>query len=313
MHDLGYKSYLSGLLFLPMTTINNSEIIFIINPHSGSKRYNHLIRKIKKIDPELNCIVTQHNKTVKQLFDNNIDKYKVFVVIGGDGTVHEAARYLYNRKDKLLGVIPNGSGNGFAYELGFTTNIKSLLEDIHAGGSQALDVLQVNDKDCINISGLGFDSYVAHRFSKGRTRGFLTYVAITFRSLFQFKPVNVTIKTKEEEISGRYQMVCFANNKQFGNYAFIAPFAKPNDGILDIVLIKPFPFFLYPAFAAKMFLGRLKDSRYVKYIKTSEEVIITADTNEFHIDGEPVILTKPVKIAISDKKLYIIKTKRNKI
>jgi diacylglycerol kinase family enzyme len=62
-----------------------------------------------------------------------------------------------------------------------------------------------------------------------------------------------------------------------------------------------------------MFLGRLKDSRYVKYIKTSEEVIITADTNEFHIDGEPVILTKPVKIAISDKKLYIIKTKRNKI
>jgi len=296
-----------------MMPISNSEILFIINPNSGSKRYNHLIREIEKIDPELTCIVTRHNETVKQLFDSNIDKYKVFVLVGGDGTVHEGARYLYDRKDKLMGVIPNGSGNGFAYELGFTTNINCLLEDIHAGETQVLDVLRVNHRDCINISGLGFDAYVAHRFSKGRTRGFLTYVGITFRALFKFKPVNVTIKTDEEEISGRYQMVCFANNKQFGNYAFIAPFAKPNDGVLDIVLIKPFPFFLYPAFVARMFLGRLRGSRYIKYLKTSGEALINADTNEFHIDGEPVIMDRPVKVSVGDKKLYVIKTKRNKI
>lgn len=296
-----------------MTPIHNSEVIFIINPNSGRKRYQHLIRKIKKIDPELNCIITQHNKTVEQLFENIIDKYKVFVVVGGDGTVHEAARYLYDRADKWLAVIPNGSGNGFAFELGFNRNIESLLEDIHAGESQILDVLKVNDRDCINISGLGFDSYVAHRFSKGRTRGFLTYVLITIRSLFEYKPVNASILTDKGEISGRYQMICFANNKQFGNYAFIAPFAKPNDGILDIVLIKPFPFFLYPSFAAKMFLGRLKDSKYIRFLKTSEEIVIHVDSNEFHIDGEPVILDRPVKIRISDKKLHIIKTKRNKI
>lgn len=298
---------------MEMLPIKNSEIIFIINPNSGSKRYDHLIRKIHKIDPGLTCIVTEHHTTVKELFDKNIDKYKVFIVVGGDGTVHEAARYLYDREDKLLGVIPNGSGNGFAYELGFNRNIESLLEDIHKGESVTLDVLNVNNRDCINISGLGFDSYVAHRFSKGRTRGFLTYVVITIRSLFEFKPVNTTLMVNGQEIKGRYQMICFANNKQFGNYAFIAPYARPNDGILDIVLIRPFPFFLYPGFVIKMFLGKLTNTRYVKYLKTNEEVIITADTGEFHIDGEPVVLENPVKISIGRKKLYIIKTKRNKI
>jgi diacylglycerol kinase (ATP) len=294
-------------------TIANSEILFIINPNSGSRRYNHLIRRIVEIDQGLTYIITKQNETVKQLFDENLDKYKVFVVVGGDGTVHDAARYLYNREDKILGVIPNGSGNGFAYELGFTRNINSLLRDIHAGETLKLDVLELNGQECINIAGLGFDSYVAHRFGKGKTRGFLTYVIITIRAIFKFRAINASIVVDNKTISGRYQMICFANNKQFGNYALIAPFAKPNDGIFDIVLIKPLPFYLYADFVAKMFLGRLRDSKYLKYIKSGEEIIVSADSGEYQIDGEPVMFDGPVKIRISDKFLKVIRTGRNKL
>lgn len=296
-----------------MGSIDNSEIIFIINPNSGSKRYNHLIKRIKKIDPGLTCEVTQHNETARQLFDRIIEKYKVFVVVGGDGTVHDAAKYLYNREDKIMAVIPNGSGNGFAYELGFNRNINSLLQDIHAGESLKLDVLELNGDECINIAGLGFDSYVAHRFSKGKIRGFFSYLLIILKSIFKFKPFNASINIENNEISGQYQMICFANNKQFGNYAFIAPFAKPNDGIFDVVLIKSFPVYFYPVFGIKMLMGNLKDSKYIKYVKTSGEVTLTADSREFHIDGEPVIFDCPVKIRLADKFLNIIKTKHNRL
>jgi YegS/Rv2252/BmrU family lipid kinase len=296
-----------------MASIENSDILFIINPNSGPKRFNHLVRRIRKADPELTYIVTRENETVKKVFEENLEKFKVFIVIGGDGTVHEAARYLYNRTDKMLGVVPNGSGNGFAFELKFNKNIKSLLRDIRAGETIKLDVLEINDNECINIAGLGFDSYVAHRFNSREIRGFLSYFFVTIKSLFEFKPFHASITIENNDIQGRYQMICFANNKQFGNNAFIVPHAKPNDGFYDIVLVKPFPFYFYPVFTLRMFLGRLSESKYVQYLKTADEVTIRANSNEFHIDGEPVLFDGPIRVSLGHKYLNVIRTSRNKL
>ena len=293
--------------------MENSEILFIINPNSGPRRFKHLVRRIKKADPNLTYIVTRHNETVKQVFEENLEKYNVFIVVGGDGTVHEAARYLYNREDKMLGVVPNGSGNGFAFELKFTKNIQSLLCDIHAGETINLDVLEINDEECINIAGLGFDSYVAHRFNTRAIRGFLSYFFVTIKSLFEFKPFTAKVLIEGKEIEGRFQMICFANNKQFGNNAFIVPHAKPNDGFFDIVLVKPFPFYFYPVFTLRMFLGRLSESKYVKYLKTADPVTIIANSNEFHIDGEPILFDGPIRVKVGNKYLKVIRTKRNKL
>jgi diacylglycerol kinase (ATP) len=295
-----------------MMSIENSEILFIINPNSGPKRFNHMVRRIKRSDPGLTYIVTK-NETVEQVFETNLEKYKVFIVIGGDGTVHEAARHLYNREDKILGVVPNGSGNGFAFELGFRKSIKSLLRDIHGGETINLDVLKINNIECINIAGLGFDSYVAHRFNKGNIRGFISYFFLTIKSLFEFKPFNASILIDKKEIEGRFQMICFANNKQFGNNAFIAPCAKPNDRVFDVVLVKPFPFYVYPLFTLRMFLGSLRESKYVKYIKSSEEITVNADSSEFQIDGEPVLFDGPIRVRLGSNYLKVIRTRHNKL
>jgi diacylglycerol kinase (ATP) len=303
----------SLIIFLLMASIKNSEILFIINPSSGSKRYGHLIRKIRKAGPDLTYMVTKPGETVKEELERNVEKYTVFIIIGGDGTVHDAARCLYNREDKILGVVPNGSGNGFAFELKFNRNIKSLLSDIHTGETINLDVLKINDIECINIAGLGFDSYVAHRFNRGKIRGFISYFFLTIKSLFEFKPFNASILINGSEVVGRFQMICFANNKQFGNNAFIVPHAKPNDGFFDIVLVKPFPFYFYPVFVLRMFLGRLSESKYVKYIKTSQEITVKATSNEFHIDGEPVLFEGPINVRLGHKYLRVIRTKRNKL
>jgi diacylglycerol kinase (ATP) len=296
-----------------MTLVDHSQIVFIINPNSGARRYKHIIRKIKGVDPNLRYVVTRHNETVGQLFDEIIEKYSVFVMVGGDGTVHDAARYLINREGKSLAVIPNGSGNGFAYEMGFRRNVRSLLEDIRKGQTCTIDVINLNGLECINIAGLGFDSYVAHRFSRGKTRGFLTYLVITIRSLFTFRPVEATLSFEGKTIAGKYQMICIANNKQFGNYAFIAPFARPDDGIIDVVLIKRFPFYLYPDFVVRLFRRRLKDSKYITYLKTDQEISITANMGEYHIDGEPVEFQGPVTISAGRNYLDVVRVRGNRL
>jgi diacylglycerol kinase (ATP) len=296
-----------------MPSIQNSEILFIINPNSGNKRYSHLIRRIKRADPELTYIITDKSETGKRVLEDNLDNYKVFIIVGGDGTVHDAARQLYNREDKILGVVPNGSGNGFAFELKFNKNIKELIEDIHAGETINLDVLKINDIECINIAGLGFDSYVAHRFNTSKIRGFVSYFFVTIKSLFEFRPFSASVLIDNKEINGRYQMICFANNKQFGNNAFIVPHAKPNDGFFDIVLVKPFPFYFYPIFVIRLFLGRLSESKYVKYMRSSEEITVKAGSKEFHIDGEPVLFDGPINVRLGHNYVKVIRTRRNKL
>ncbi len=297
-----------------MQCIDNSEIIIIINPNSGNGKTSKIIESIKSIDEGLFYIVTNNADEVKDVFAKYIDKYKVFVVVGGDGTINEAIKHLQNQPDKYLSVYPNGSGNGFAKELGFKRNFKSLINDINRGETMDLDLLRINNTFSINALGIGLDSFVAHEFSKTKRRGLINYILLTVKSIFVFKPFSAEVSYDDSEvIHGAFKMITIANTRQFGNNAFIAPAAKPNDGFIDLVLVKPFPFYLYPYFSIKLFLGLLKQSKYVQYIKTDKSILIKSKFNKFHIDGEPHTFKEALEISIVRDKIKIIKTSHNNL
>ncbi|HKI88894.1 MAG TPA: acylglycerol kinase family protein, partial [Draconibacterium sp.] len=100
-----------------MPAIENKAILFIINPNSGRKRVSMLIKKIQSFDSDIGFITTHTLADLEETFNLNIERYKVFIVVGGDGTVNKVIQYLINRNDKILGVFPAGSGNGFSNEL----------------------------------------------------------------------------------------------------------------------------------------------------------------------------------------------------
>jgi len=291
-----------------MFRISNTEILFILNPNSGRKKINNVLRQIKKIDRRIAFVVTDNLDDVEAVFTNEIEKYRVFVIVGGDGSVNQAVKYLQGRADKFLAVYPTGSGNGFALEMGFRKNIKHLLNAIHQGETVTVDLLEINSQLCINTAGVGFDSFVAHAFSKTKKRGFWNYALLSFRSIFTFKPFNASVKIGDKEHHGRYQMITIANTRQFGNNAFIAPMAKPDDGLYDVVLVKPFPAYYFPFFAIRVMLGNLRNSRHLEYFTTRETSIITTDYKEIHIDGEPLEITDGMNVSIKPGRLTAIKT-----
>ncbi len=108
-------------------------------------------------------------------------------------------------------------------------------------------------------------------------------------------------------------MITIANTRQFGNNAFIAPNAKPNDGKMDLVLVKAFPFYLYPYFVLHLFFRRLKKSKHIEYIQTDKSFTLKTDIQEFHLDGEPILLKDDIHITLERKALKIIKTRFNKL
>lgn len=291
-----------------MPEIKNKDILFIINPNSGNRNVSKIINELKTIEPNIAVEITDSPEDLRRVFEINIESYISFIVVGGDGTVNEAAKYLQGRNDKILGIYPAGSGNGFARELGFKKNLKSLINDTKKGETVSVDILSVNGNICINVAGLGFDSYVAHQFQLSTGRGLKNYIWATLKSVFTFKSFDAKLHVDGENISGKYRMISIANTRQFGNNALISPQSKPNDGIFELVLAKPFPFYLYPTFVVKMFRGTLKDSKYVSYLKIKGTVEIKSDFKKYHVDGEPKVFDENLKIKMQSKKIRVLKT-----
>ncbi len=290
-----------------MPPIKNDQILFIINPHSGNGRGVRITKAIEKADQQLSYVITKDVKELKAVFEERVPHFQVIVMVGGDGSVHEVVKYLRAYPDKLLAVYPNGSGNGFAYELGFTRNFNKLMESIHNGEYYALDLIKIEDTFSINTLGVGFDSYVAHSFSKSPRRGLKSYIKITLRSFFTFKPFKATIYFADREVTGIFQMISIANTRQFGNNAIIAPEANPKDGLIDLVLVKHFPFYLYPLFAFELFTGLLHKSKYIETLQTDQPFAVDSEYKTFHVDGEPKTFKNKVHISLDAQKIKVIR------
>ncbi|MFA5818849.1 MAG: YegS/Rv2252/BmrU family lipid kinase [Bacteroidales bacterium] len=289
------------------------KALFILNPNSGVFPVNYIVSKdMDRRKSKLSFVKSLVKEDTASLIKQNFDKYAVFVAAGGDGTVHTVASELVG-SEKILGVLPLGSGNGFAREFGFNMNIRSLLSNIEKGESMDIDVIEINETLCLNVAGIGLDSFVAHSFDNLKLRGFLPYVWLTLKTFLRLRPFHVTIRCDGEEIfSEKLFVLTIANTRQFGNNAFIAPDARPNDGIIDIVLIKPFPKILGPLFIIRLFTKKINKSKYVRHIKTDKEIIIQTDETRFHIDGEPLKISGEVVVRIKKEVLKVLKTSGNK-
>lgn len=297
-----------------MAIQGEKKSLFILNPYAGIIPVKIIIsEELKRRKNELTCFkslsIDESGSCIKQSFD----KYDIFVAAGGDGTVRSVASELIGT-NKILGVLPMGSGNGFAKELGFRTNIRSLLNDIKKADQLTIDVIKINNMICLNVAGIGLDSFVAHSFDRIKTSGFWSYAWVTLINFIKLKPVHVDIIIPgEDQISEDIFVLTIANTRQFGNNAFIAPEARPDDGIIDIVIIKPFPKILFPLFICRLFMGTLKNSKYVTFLKTGNPFIIKTNETRFHIDGEPVEIYGDVKVTIENKALTVLKTKHCKL
>jgi diacylglycerol kinase (ATP) len=292
---------------------NKEKACLIYNPNAGVQPVNYLIaRDFKRRKKDFECVRSAEVNDTRNYIEQNIHNHRIFVAAGGDGTVHSVAAGLLG-KDKILGVLPMGSGNGFAREFGFRMSVGSLVSNIRRGETMDIDVLDINGNLCLNVAGIGLDSFVAHSFNELKIRGFLPYIWLTLKTFLQLKPFHVTLTSCGEKIySGELFVITFANTRQFGNNAFIAPGAKPNDGLMDIVMVKPFPKILGPVLILRLFTKRINKSRYVKTITTGNPVIIETDETRFHIDGEPMAIKGRVLLQLKRDALRVLKTSRNR-
>ena len=206
---------------------------------------------------------------------------------GGDGTINEVASALVGT-DVALGIVPAGSGNGLARELGIDPRPRRAIADALQRTPRPIDVGEVEGRYFVNTAGVGFDAHVASRFASARRRGFLGYANITARALASYIPLSyrITIAGATREV--RAILVTLANSAQFGNGALIAPGARVDDGELDLVVIEERSRFRTICGLPRLFNGTVSRITGCR-ITRLREVTIEADAPlTYHVDGEPV-------------------------
>ncbi|MFC6267913.1 diacylglycerol/lipid kinase family protein [Frigoriflavimonas asaccharolytica] len=279
------------------------NVAFIINPFSAKKEYHSFVKLLEdKVENPL-VSISKSIKDSQSFIKKNWDNVDIFVAVGGDGTISTIAKELINT-DKILAAFPAGSGNGFARELNFTKDLDLLLQKIKVKKSIQIDTFTINERLSINVSGVGFDGAVVKDFEK-TNRGLFNYAKISLKNYLSFKPIEVEFETKYKSFNGKYLMINLANTKQFGNNAFIAPKADYTDGILEIALVKKFPFYYFAKFGYQLFNKTLQSNKFLTYISTSE-ISFKINTQNWHLDGEYNQISSPVHIKIVPKSLRVL-------
>lgn len=285
--------------------------LFIINPSSGTsigqdpeKISKAITDFVKSQGAEAEIMFTEGRRHATALVKENLGKedWKAIVAVGGDGTVNEVAKALVNRSTPLA-ILPLGSGNGLARHLGLPLTLEASLKRLFAGSIHTIDSAELNGIPFFCTAGMGFDAYVGHLFSQQHSRGLATYVSVSLKSYWNYKPQSFRLNGQPIEVFS----LSFANAGQFGNNAWVAPQASLTDGFIDICTIKPFPKWYGSNLTYKLFSKTLKPSAYVSY-QLAEDAVVEADKPPMiHYDGEPLQLdTTRIEIRIKPKSLRVI-------
>jgi YegS/Rv2252/BmrU family lipid kinase len=209
---------------------------------------------------------------------------------GGDGTVNEVARAVAG-SGTALGIVPSGSGNGLARELGLPWDPARALDVALGRRERVIDVGDVDGRLFVSVAGVGLDAEVAARFNArpAGPRGLWPYVRIGARELLRYRAREYAIRAGTEAWREPALAVVCANARQYGGGAIVAPTARLDDGYLDLVVVAPRPPLVALRDALHLFRGTLDRAPGVRTARVTAVEIAGPEPIRFHVDGEAVM------------------------
>ena len=303
------------------------NIAFIINPVSGSKETQNAKRKLPKLImqsldsrqwlPNISFMEYAGHAT-EMAYQFARMGFDAVVAVGGDGTVNEVAKGLAeSQKTKIegarptaLGIIPMGSGNGFARHLNIPIRPQKAIELLNHSEPISVDYGLANGRLFVSTCGTGFDALIADHFAGSNKRGFSTYLQNILHDVFSYSPQTYHLVGDGLDVTHKAFLITFANANQWGYEALIAPKASVQDGKMDIMLMSSHAILGSASLALRLFAGSIDDSHFMDTIRAKEVMLEREEAAPFHIDGDPVEMEKDIHIQIVEDGLRVLVEKR---
>ncbi|GAB4017598.1 diacylglycerol/lipid kinase family protein [Spirosoma koreense] len=262
--------------------------LFVINPVSGGQSKTSWEDGIKTYFSNTPHTIHQiylNGKTDAELIRQALAKHKPdrVVAVGGDGTLKLVAEQVMNQ-DIAVGLLPTGSANGMARELGIPTDVDGSLDVLVHGVPKPVDLISINDGDiCLHLSDIGLNAQVVQYYSKNNLRGKFGYLRSVINVLKKRRLLRVSVTVDEDCVQRAALMVVLANARMYGTGAVINPDGDPSDGQFEVVIFRR----LTLIEILKLFWRfRPFDSKNIEIYPATSVLIETHRRAYFQIDGE---------------------------
>lgn len=270
-----------------------SDICFLFNAYSNSgkakSREQELHNQIEMRWPNAEFIISKPYESFWADLQDRLQGITTIVACGGDGTVHKAGN-LALKLGANLGVIPIGSGNDFAHMMKIPRSLIGSLDHLQTSGVRSIDLIKI-DGDlqcyCLNTAGVGLDGLANHYTDIYKPKiGKVAYAAGALKAVFKCTEVEMSLSVDSEISEENLLMITACNGQREGGNFWVAPNAIADDGLIDLLLVKPMPL---PALliAIPLFMIKSPNKWFNVERRRCKKLEITCSHPVYiHVDGE---------------------------
>lgn len=287
------------------------QVLVLINPKSGIGGPYRYITAIQNIwDTAENDIYYQFSQSAedgatkaRRAIELGIN---TILVVGGDGMVNTIGRELVNT-DVALGVIPAGSGNGFARHFKIPLQPVPAAESLLNGQTISIDVGKANDRMFFVTCSMAWDGALVETFEKYPFRGLVPYVLAGAQQLLEYKAQPFHVDIDGERLNFKHPMIfTVANLSQFGSDFLVAPDAQADSGDLELVAIEKRDMPLVLAQVHRFIEKTFHHHPLVTNRNFKKMTVRRASDSPIQIDGEIFKTGKEVNIEVIPHGLNVI-------
>jgi len=284
-----------------------TETIVILNPTAGSPEHvRSWQERVESLAGDCPVRVTSHPGEAEELAQRAIDEgFTRIVAAGGDGTVNQVANGLADRK-AALGVLPMGSVNVFAMELGLPLyNLRRCWDIIEDTNIRQIDLPIANGRYFVQLAGVGLDAQVVKETSLAFKRSFgpLSYL-ISAAQIAARQPPKLFIESAETSVEeGSFVLV--GNGRLYGGPFPFFKHAITDDGLFDVVVFKRLGYLEIVKYLQDVVFSSDIKVPEIEYFQTRQLRITSEQDVPLELDGE-LAGNCPVDFRIRGKALRVL-------
>jgi YegS/Rv2252/BmrU family lipid kinase len=203
-------------------------------------RLEWLKSTLGQVFPRLDCIAPRDLSHLRDVVRRSRESHPLVIAVGGDGTLHQVLQHI-DLENQVLGLLPFGTGNDLARVIGCPTAPLAAAQYLQRAVPQPIDIIDANGIRVHNSAGFGIDTATIK--VRERNRGLLhsNYNLAFLWALRELKPLRMRIDYGSVSESGDFWWVLAMNNRDIGKGTRIAPRARFDDGLLDMLLVREMP------------------------------------------------------------------------
>ena len=281
------------------------------NPSSGVKASAAELSALEEAanDAGLKVVRVTRNLDCTSLIRERMrEGTRLFVAAGGDGTINSIIQPLIHT-DAILGVIPVGSYNHFAKDLGIPLSWREALEVVFSGATRPIDTARINERFFVNNISMGlYPELVARREEKGRDYPrWKARLYAAFGTWQKFPHVAVTLDSEHHQEVIRTHVLMISNNSyDLSRLGIQAPRPVLEEGRLSVYWLPHMPRLALTRFVAHYLAGRVREAPGFRSFRTSR-IKVDSSKQYLHVgvDGELVTMATPLLITIAPQSLCV--------